>query len=258
MFEFTGLDPVVEFDEEHSLVTPAIRSKLLRDMVGIDTCVMVCFPDLENDEASKDLDPLYRFVAGGATVMQYVYQDSILVANMAGGAPSAARLMEELISLGIDRFVLFGSAGLICPEFPQDHVLLVTEALRDEGTSYHYISASKVCMTTPLLRAQVKGILENLGIAFTEGKIWTTDAMYRETPSRVARRFQQGALAVDMESSALCAIAQRRGVEFAHIAYIANSLVSDVWSGFYASYGNLRRRALKHGLEIGMEVAKLL
>ena len=258
MFDFDGIDPVVEFDEEHSLVTPAIRNEMLRDMSGIDTCVMTCFPDLEQDDIAKDLDPLYRFISGGASIMQYVYEDALVVANISGGAPAAASLMEELISQGITRFVLFGSAGLISPDFPKDHWLVVSEALRDEGTSYHYLPSGESAITTPLLREQLKQCLSRRRVPFTEGKIWTTDAMYRETPSRVARRLQQGALAVDMESSALCAVAQRRGIEFAHAAYFSDALVSDVWSGFHTHYGDLRRQALKLALDVGMELTSLL
>ena len=166
--------------------------------------------------------------------------------------------MDEMISLGVTRFISCGSAGLISDEFDSSHLLLVEDAIRDEGTSYQYLPAGEKAYTSPLLNEQVKESLTRQGVPFDMGRIWSTDALYRETPARVARRKAQGAVAVDMECSALCAVAQRRGVSFTQLMYFSDFLLADVWSGFVPAYGDLRLKSLEILLETGMEVAGLL
>ncbi len=250
--------PILEYDEDHSMIMPNTQNELLRDLGGVDTCVMTFFPGLRAHETSERFDELYRFFSGGAQLMQYVYNDSLVVANLPGGAAPAAALMEELISIGVSRFVCIGSAGLISKEFDQNKMLVVTEAIRDEGTSYHYLPAGEAAYTSPLLREQLKDSLARQGVDFAEGKVWTTDAFYRETPSRVARRLAEGAIAVEMECAALCAVAQRRGVEFAQALFFSDSLLSEVWSGFSRDYPEKRLKALDLLLETGLELAGLL
>ena len=248
--------PITEFDNEHSLISPSLTSELLCDLNGIDTCVMTFYPEVEDEkDIFEKLTPLYCFSAGAAEIMQYIYMDRIILANMPAGAPSCAAIMEELISLGVTRFLCMGGAGLIDRNFSPDKYLIVTDAIRDEGTSYHYLPAGEQAYTSPLLTGQLAGCLERRNIAFDMGRVWTTDAFYRETPSRVKRRLSQGAVAVDMECAALCAIAQRRGVEFAQAHYFIDFLYKDVWSGFVPHTSQIRLDSLKLILDCGIEIA---
>lgn len=249
--------PLFEFDEDIGMITPAPQDDLTRDLNGVDTCVMTYLPGLEGSALAAELDPLFRFIGGGANLMQYIYRDSLVVANLPAGASMGAALMEELISLGVTRFICCGAAGLISDRFDPGRMLVVSDALRDEGTSYHYLPAGEDAYTSPLLREQVKDALSSRGIAFAEGRVWTTDAIYRETPARVERRRKQGCVAVDMATSALCAVAQYRGVEFAQVLYFSDHLFSDVWSGFSSDYSEQRLSALKLLLDIGMDLTEM-
>ena len=257
MSEFLNI-PLSEFDTENSMITPTVMEDLFRDMTGIDTCVMTAFPNLEHHALSRDLSPLYNFSAGGTYVTQYVFKDSLIVANMPTGGPAAAALMEELISLGVIRFIAITSAGLLDKKFDEKKLMVVTDAIRDEGTSYHYLPAGEQAYASPLLTEQFKQSLRGQGIAFEEGRVWTTDAIYRETPSRVERRKNEGAIAVDTECASLCAVAQFRGVEFASAFYFSDFLLSDIWSGYSADYDDMRAKSLQILLETGLEVAGLL
>ena len=250
--------PLSELDAENSMLAPTVMEDLFRDMTGIDTCVMTAFPNLEHHALSRDLSPLYNFSAGGTYVTQYVFKDSLIVANMPTGGPAAAALMEELISLGVIRFIAITSAGLLDKKFDEKKLLVVTDAIRDEGTSYHYLPAGEQAYASPLLTEQFKQSLRGQGIAFEEGRVWTTDAIYRETPSRVERRKNEGAIAVDTECASLCAVAQFRGVEFASAFYFSDFLLSDIWSGYSADYDDMRAKSLQILLETGLEVAGLL
>lgn len=247
--------PILEYDEDVGMITPAVQKETLLDLNGIDTCVMTFFPGLDKHPIAQDMRPWYAFSAGGAELMQYVYKDSVVVANLpAGGAP-CARLMEELISLGLSRFLCIGSAGLISEKVDAGKLLVVDRAIRDEGASYHYLPADETACTSPLLRQLLKDALDARRIAYQEGAVWTTDAIYRETHHRVQRRKKEGALAVEMECASLCAVAQYRGVEYAHAVYFSDYLHSDVWSGFTPGYDDLRLQALKILLDVGLQLA---
>lgn len=255
MSESCPMVPLFEFDDDISLITAAPKEELMRGLNGADTCIMTYMPRLEGTDIAAELDPLYRFIGGGANLMQYMYKDALVVANLPAGASMGAALMEEMISLGVSRFICCGSAGLIDSGFDPHKLLVVTDALRDEGTSYHYLPAGEDAYTSPLLRADVKAALDRNGIAYAEGRVWTTDAIYRETPGRVERRRNQGCVAVDMATSALCAVSQFRGVEFAQMLYFSNHLFADVWSGYAKNYGELRLNALHMLLKVGGEIA---
>lgn len=254
MENFNNLFPILEYDEDDSMISPVPREELRYDLNGIDLAVMTFYPNLHHEPIAKEFTLLHNFIAGATYVPQYVYKDSIVVANVPAGGAIAAQLMEELISIGIRRFIACGSAGLLCKHFDANNLLLVTEAIRDEGLSYQYLPAGESTYTDALLRAQFAESLERQGVAFEEGMIWSTDALYRETRSRVLRREAMGAIAVDMECASLCAVAQRRGVEFAQAVYFRNSLSTDVWSGLTPNYDQLRRRSLDILLKTGMDL----
>jgi uridine phosphorylase len=123
------------------------------------------------------------------------------------GAPLAAGWLEELIALGARRLIVAGGAGCLVPELALGHVVVPTSAVRDEGTSHHYLPPGRV----------------------VEPRTWTTDAYYRETRDRVRRRVAEGCLTVEMEASALFAVARFRGVSLAQMLYAGDDLSGEVW-----------------------------
>lgn len=248
--------PILEFDEGDSMISPFQTQELLRDLNGTDTCVMTFFPNLDNHPISKKFDKLYTFSASATYVPQYLYKDSLVVANVPMGGPAASVLMEQLISMGITRFIACGSAGLLRQNFDPEKLLLVKSAIRDEGTSYQYIPADETAITDALLTAQYAEALKKRGIEFEYGTIWSTDAIFRETHTRVVRRENAGAIGVDMQCASLCAVAARRGVSFAMAAYFSDFLSSDVWSGYTKNYDDQRLKSLELLLSVGMEIAQ--
>ena len=116
------------------------------------------------------------------------------------------------------------------------HVVVPTAAVRDEGTSYHYLPASReVEPTQEGAQGIVKEVLSRATIPFLEGKTWTTDALYRETRSKVDRRIAEGCVTVEMEAAALLAVAAFRGVELGYLLAAADTLAGDAWDdrGFF-------------------------
>ncbi len=144
-----------------------------------------------------------------------------------GGAPSAAAL-EELIALGCRSFVACGGAGVLRP-LPLGDLVLVTSALRDEGASYHYLPPSRVVDSDGHAVTVLRDTLTDLGVPFTEGRTWTTDAIYRETPERIRRRTEEGCVTVEMEAASVAAVARFRGVRLAQVLYGGDDLTGEVW-----------------------------
>ncbi len=145
------------------------------------------------------------------------------------GAPLAAGLLEEAIALGYRTFVAVGGAGALIRELVLGHPIVVESALRDEGTSYHYMPPGRTVEADPEGVDALESTLREAGIPFVTGRTWTTDAPYRETADRVRRRADEGCVAVEMEASALMAVAQHRGVSLAHVLYAGDSLAGPEW-----------------------------
>ncbi|MCU0512142.1 MAG: nucleoside phosphorylase [Anaerolineae bacterium] len=102
-------------------------------------------------------------------------------------------------------------------------------ALRDEGTSYHYLPPGRQVVVPPAMVARLRRPLERHGIPYDVGLTWTTDAFYRETVAKVARRRAEGCLTVEMETAALLAVAQFRGVELGQYLYGGDDVSGAVW-----------------------------
>ena len=144
-------------------------------------------------------------------------------------APGAACTIEELHALGCRGFVICGGAGALCKGSTLGEVILPTAALRDEGTSYHYLPPAREVACHPEAAAFAAAGLERLGIPYTTGKTWTTDAIYRETPGKAAERRAEGCGAVEMECASVMAAGQFRGKEVYQFLYTADSLAGSRW-----------------------------
>ena len=145
------------------------------------------------------------------------------------GAPLAVMFFEELIALGCRRFVAVGGAGALLHDLTLGHAIVVDSAVRDEGTSFHYLPPGRVVDADPHGVKVLSAVLDEAEVPYRVARSWTTDAIYRETRSRVERRQAEGCAVVEMEASALIAVARYRGVRFAHLLLAADSLAGDAW-----------------------------
>ena len=135
------------------------------------------------------------------------------------GAPLSVGILEEVIPLGCRKFIACGGAGVLDRDIPVGHVLVPTSAVRDEGTSYHYLPPGREVEPNAEGVAALEQTLKEHGIPYLLGKTWTTDAPYRETREKVKRRRAEGCLTVEMEAAAFFAVAQFRGITFAQLLY---------------------------------------
>lgn len=147
------------------------------------------------------------------------------------GAPLAASLLEEVIALGCTKFIACGGAGVLNRDLQVGHLLIVSAAVRDEGTSYHYLPPSREVSASPVAVAAIEQVLQRHQREYLVAKTWTTDALYRETPAKIKLRKAEGCLTVEMEAAAFFAVAQFRGVAFGQLLYGGDNLGSDEWDG---------------------------
>jgi uridine phosphorylase len=165
--------------------------------------------------------------------------ERLAVVHAGVGAPLAAGLLEEAIALGGRQFVTVGGAGALVPELVMGHAVVVESAVRDEGTSFHYAAPSRVIEADPGLVSCVVATVTDAGVPVITGRTWTTDAPYREARTRVARRVAlDGCITVEMEASALLAVAAYRGARLVSLLYAGDSLAGDDWDhrGWHSAF----------------------
>jgi uridine phosphorylase len=218
------------------------------DQPDVAPMAVLCFFNdvLESLAAAGRLREVYtlRSEIGRNPVYEFTTpRGPVTVVHPGVGAPLAAGVVEEVAALGVRTFVACGGAGALVDDLALGQVMIVTSALRDEGTSLHYAEPSRVIDADP---RGVRALAEALGeadVAYFLGRTWTTDGLFRETRSRVQRRLDEGCSMVDMESSAFIAVARYRGLRFAQLLYAGDSLAGDTWdSRHWDRAGSIRER----------------
>ena len=150
------------------------------------------------------------------------------------GAPQAAVILERLIAMGARRIVAFGCCGSLQQNLQIGHLVIPTEALSEEGTSAHYPLPKGVETKADekIVRLCNAKCNEN-HLKSAAGKVWTTDALFRETKEKAKRFSEMGLLAVEMEMSALFTIAAYKKVSFGGLMVVSDELATLKWkTGF--------------------------
>lgn len=145
------------------------------------------------------------------------------------GAPMSAGMLEDVYQMGVQKVIVFGTCGVLDSKIEDCSIIIPDTAVRDEGTSYHYAEAAEQIHVNDKYIRKFKELLDELQVKYTVGKVWTTDAFYRETKDKVNRRKAQGCVCVDMECSANAAVAQFRGKDLIQFFYGADNLDSEEW-----------------------------
>jgi uridine phosphorylase len=223
--------PILEFDpNREALLNPAKLIKTHPEMPV--SCVLCFFHDVIRHLGEQGLlkeitslrsemgkHPVYRFTTP---------HGDVALAHPGIGSPLAAGMMEETIALGARQFIACGGAGVL-DSSPVGSVLVPTAAVRDEGTSYHYLPPSREVVLQADVVKVIGATLSERAVSHRLVKTWTTDAFYRETPARMAARRAEGCACVEMETAALSAVAQFRGVKFGQLLYGGDDLGGAQW-----------------------------
>lgn len=228
------LPPILEFDDNPRALINADEQCL---PVDIPQTIVLCFfyeviDKLRAEDRIRQVHAV-RSEMGFHPIYELSMPNGARVGLMhpGVGAPLATQLMEEVIAHGARAFIAVGGAGSLHHELTVGHVVVPSKALREEGVSYHYAAPSRWIDAQPDVIRCITTVLDQKGIPYVVGPTWTTDAFYRETPAKVARRRQEGCLTVEMEHAAFLAVAQFRHVRFGQILYSADDLSGSVWDG---------------------------
>ncbi len=221
--------PILEYDAAPEAIIEPRR--VLKPIDIPEHCVLCFFQDVitklcDNNSCVHYLaseigkNPVYRLLYEG---------QEMAVMHPGVGAPLAAAFLEEAIALGCRKFIACGGSGVLNAEIAVGHVVIPSTAIRDEGTSYHYLPPSREVYASQAGIAALETVLKRHHIPYVIGKTWTTDAVYRETRAKMVRRKAEGCITVEMEAAAFFAVAQFRDVPFAQILYGGDDLSGDEW-----------------------------
>lgn len=176
---------------------------------------------------------------GKEPIYKIKYEDMEVALFMSRvGASACAVAYEEILAMGLEKLVLFGTCGVLDRNIEDLAIIIPNSAIRDEGTSYHYLKASDEIEVNQKYKEDFIKILNDNNISYTEGKVWTIDAPYRETRAKVLKRKEQGCICVDMECSAINAVARFRNKELFQFFYAADNLDSAKWDQRSLSNGD--------------------
>jgi len=166
--------------------------------------------------------PVYRYEMGGKPVTLF---------HPGVGAPLAAAFLDELIAVGVTKYIVCGGCGVLNHAIDAGHPIILTSAVRDEGVSYHYIPPSREVKPHPRAVEALEKTFADSGIEYRLAKTWTTDAIYRETADRRRLRVAEGCDVVEMEAAALFAVAQFREVTLGQVVYGGDLVIPEGWDG---------------------------
>jgi uridine phosphorylase len=226
--------PILEFDgEPEAILEPR---KLITPLATMPTHGVICFfQDVITHFSNLGLvQEIYAMGSEMGRHPIYVHEvqgQRVALFHPGVGAPLAAGLLEEVIALGCNTLVACGGAGVLNRELALGHLVVPNAAVRDEGTSYHYLPPGREVAPSPAAVAAIEQTLQRRKVEYILGKTWTTDAIYRETRARMALRRSEGCVTVEMEAAALFAVAQFRGIHLGQILYCGDNLDGDEWDG---------------------------
>lgn len=223
--------PILEYDpERRALIEPRSTPD---DARLPENCVICFFREVVDQVCSGEgarQVACERSEMGEHPVYEIEWEGRPLAVLHPGvGAPMAAALLEHAIAAGARKFVAVGGAGVLDRDVAVGHLIVPTSAVRDEGTSYHYLPPSREVEAGPEAVAAIERVLDRRGVPYCKAKTWTTDAFYRETSGKVRLRREEGCLAVEMEAAAFFAVAHFRGVSFGQILYGGDDVSGEVW-----------------------------
>jgi uridine phosphorylase len=146
-----------------------------------------------------------------------------IVGHAVGGSFSVL-VAEQLFASGCRLLISISSAGQITEVASPPYHILIDRALRDEGTSYHYLPPATFSEADPAVLAVAAEGLSRAGCRVHIGATWTTDAPFRETAQTIAARRKAGILAVEMEAAAIYAFGAARKRPVICLAHVSNQL----------------------------------
>ena len=251
-----------EFDDaKEAVINP---SNIIKKVDNIPEVAIACFSKTLFDKivegAKCSVVGEVSNTNGIRTIYELEYKGKKMVLFMISvGSPAAVADLEEIHAMGCNKFIVFGNCGVLDKNIEDCSIIIPNEAIRDEGTSYHYLKADKTIKVNKKYLTEFKEILNDYGYSYNEGMTWTTDAFYRETRKKVESMVSLGAKCVEMECSSLQAVADFRGFELFTFFYAGDNLDLPEWDKRSLS-GDVKldekSRIAILALELGYKISK--
>jgi uridine phosphorylase len=223
--------PILEFDPTRKAL---IEPSEIIEHAGLAEHTVICFFQ-DVLEALIEKGELRQVSSSESEIGEHPFYElemdgqRLTVFHPGVGAPLGAALLEEAIAMGCRKFIACGSAGALDREMAVGHLVVPISAVRDEGTSYHYLPPSRESHPSGAAVRAIERVLERHSVPYVVGKTWTTDAFYRETPRKIAMRRDEGCVTVEMEAAAFFAVAHFRQVIFGQILYSGDDVSGETW-----------------------------
>ena len=203
--------PILEFDTDASAVIMPTHEHL---DLNLPKKAVFAFLGEHIDEYAKTHDAVQvgKFLSATKDYPIYVVKhkgENVCLCQAPVGSAPAAQLMDWLIGYGVEEIITGGCCGALTA-FEENVFLVPYKALRDEGTSYHYMKPSRFVDINPTAMKAIERTVAEHELEYREVITWTTDGFYRETKEKVAYRKQEGCEVVEMECAALAACASLR------------------------------------------------
>ena len=238
---------------------------LIHPVDNMPKVAVSCFSKVTFERMISELDTqviAWSGCANGRSPIYHTCYNGVEVAlfMMDVGAPMSVGMLEELFVMGIEKAVIFGTCGVLDHSIEDCSIIIPNRAVRDEGTSYHYAPPSDEISVNEKYLSEFTKMLDELMVKYTIGKTWSTDAFYRETRDKVIRHQQQGCICVDMECSAISAVAKFRQKDCVQFFYAADNLDTDTWDARSLSNHSLleeKDRIAAIALELAVRISSL-
>jgi uridine phosphorylase len=215
-----------------SVFQPANLLREARRQRGLDHANVpeLCLLDPDGDmvrylKRIGEAEPIYHWACYHTEMWRFRREGlEFGVVGCAVGAPFAVLLAEQMFASGCRLLISITSSGQITPLGEPPYYILIDRALRDEGTSYHYLPPSRFAAADPEVLSRLAALAGDAPVTVFQGATWTTDAPYRETEQAIAAHRDAGILAVEMEAAALYAFSRARGHPVACFAHVTNTM----------------------------------
>jgi uridine phosphorylase len=184
-----------------------------------------------SDSVCSHLDRSHQFVGevGGIEVlaMECLY-----------GGPLSATVIEELAHYGVNKVIGYGYAGSLARDISVGQVVLADEAIVSDGTSREYLPGVEFAYPDQGLAECLRTCAAGAGTPLCEARVWTTDAIYREYPGKVAAWRQAGARIVNMDTAHFYAVSRVVGLSAVYACVVSDCVQGPAWKD---GFGRIRQ-----------------
>ena len=219
--------PILEYDDSSPEVLAPDHG--LGGLRLPEKCLFAFLGDVVHDYAdSHEAEVAQELVTVSHIIKVYVLHEAgedICLVQSPIGAAAASSVLDSLVCCGCRKIIATGSCGVLA-DIEENAFLVPVRALRAEGSSYHYLPASRYIELDEEPVAVIRRCFEEKGLPFVTCTTWTTDGLFRETKDMVRYRLKEGCTVVEMECAAMAACCRLRGTQFGQFLFTADSLAN--------------------------------